>query len=229
MGLKEDIISFCGEIFRSNWVHVDGRVVPETKDLALSNHGKTISAAVLYADLDQSTTLVDKFKAELCAEIYKAFLRSASRIISSETGSIRSFDGDRVMGVFMGDGCCNNAVRAAMKINWAVKNALNPALKSVYNNMPEIKHTVGVDFSDLLVVRAGMRDSNDLVWVGKAANHAAKLNGFSSGFATRITRTVYDRLDYSVKCNGNPVQHMWQIDPEVTYRQVYRSNWSWTP
>lgn len=230
MALKEDLVSFCGDIFRERWTHIDGRVVPETKDLPLNNTGKTINAAVLYADLDQSTTLVDTKTKEFSAEVYKAFLRSASRIISANGGAIRSFDGDRVMGIFVGDTKCDDAAKAGLQINWAVLNAINPAAKAVYSDAPTIKHTVGIDVSDLLVVRAGMRDLNDLVWVGKAANHAAKLNNFSSSHPTRVTAEVYAQMTNRTRLGGQPARVMWENDPEVRYgRTVFRSHWSWSP
>lgn len=230
MALKEDLIAFCGDIFREHWSHIDGRVVPESKDLPLNNTGKTINAAVLYADLDQSTSLVDTKTKEFSAEVYKAFLRSASRIISANGGAIRSFDGDRVMGIFVGDTKCDDAAKAGLQIKWAMLHAINPAAKAVYADAPTIKHTVGIDVSDLLVVRAGMRNSNDLVWVGKAANHAAKLNTFTPDYATRVTAEVYAQMTNQTRVGGNPSRHMWEKDPDVRYgRSVFRSNWSWSP
>jgi class 3 adenylate cyclase len=231
MALKDDLISVCNEIFRSAWTHIDGQVVPETKSIPLNNTGKTIHAVVLYADLDQSTTLVDRFSAEFCAEVYKTFLRCASKIIASNGGAIRSFDGDRVMGVFLGQDKYNGSVKAAMQIKWAVSNALNPAARAIYKDaVPTVRHTVGVDVSDLLAVRAGMRDSNDLVWVGKAANYAAKLNALSADYSTRITADVYSQLSDFTKFGGDPRRSMWEADPDARIgRGVYRSNWHWIP
>ena len=147
----------------------------------------------MYADIDGSTGLVDTRSKEFCAEVYKVFLYLSSRIIRAEGGEIRSFDGDRVMGVFVGDSKNTSAAKAGLKINYAVKNILNPSLGSVYEGYPGITHTVGIDTSELLAVRAGIRGSNDLVWIGRAANHAAKLNNLQSKFATRIKKEVFDR------------------------------------
>jgi len=46
----------------------------------------------------------------VAAEIYKTYLHCAAKIIRSEGGSITSYDGDRIMGIFIGDDhsivCC---------------------------------------------------------------------------------------------------------------------------
>lgn len=42
-------------------------------------------------------------KPHFAAEIYKSYLHCASKIIRCENGVITAFDGDRVMGIFIGD------------------------------------------------------------------------------------------------------------------------------
>ena len=50
---------------------------------------------------------------------------------------------------------------------------------------------VGIDSSDLFVARTGVRGANDLVWVGRAANYAAKLATLPDSYPTYITQEVY--------------------------------------
>ncbi len=174
MGLKDDLLKEVKDIFAIQWQIRDGKKVPETEDLKLGNDAVKITAAVLYADLAESTFLVDNHKPHFAAEIYKAYLHCASKIIRSENGIITAFDGDRVMGVFIGDTKNTSAARCALKINHAVFKILNPAVKLQYPENPyEIKQSVGVDTCELWVSRTGVRGSNDLVWVGRAANYAA--------------------------------------------------------
>ena len=56
-----------------------------------------------------------------------------------------------------------------------------------------MRQSVGVDTSELLVAKTGIRTVNDLVWVGRAANYAAKLSSRLAP-ATQITSDVYDQL-----------------------------------
>ena len=108
------------------WSEREGRVVPESDGLRLGNDAVTLEGTVLYADLDDSTKLVDTAEPWLAAEVYKAYLVCAARIIRSEGGVITSYDGDRIMAVFIGDPKNTDAARTALKINFAVQKIVNP-------------------------------------------------------------------------------------------------------
>jgi len=81
------------------------------------------------------------------------------------------------------------------KINWAVKDLINPLLAAQYPSANyQVKQTVGVNTSKLLAARTGIRGSNDLVWGGSAANLAAKMCSLTPDFPTRISAGVYAAL-----------------------------------
>ena len=127
MPLADDLKNSVTKTFSAAWTKREGRVVPSPGDLALSNDGVEFKrATVLYADLSGSTAMVDAKKAEFAAEVYKTYLYCAGRIIRSEGGIITSYDGDRVMGVFVGDLQSTSAVRCGLKINYAVQEIINP-------------------------------------------------------------------------------------------------------
>lgn len=228
MSLKDDLDAQVKKIFKEQWSERDGKVVPEPSDLKLSNDAVKLDGVVLYADISESTKLVDSKKALFAAEVYKSFLHCAAKIIRSEGGDITAYDGDRIMAVYTGDSKNTSAARAALKINYARIHIINPALKSQYPEAAyEVKHTVAVDSSKLFVARTGIRGSNDLVWVGRAANHAAKMGSLSNAYPSRISSDVYDMLHESVKFSeGKP---MWE---KVTWtdmnRTIYRSTWWWS-
>jgi class 3 adenylate cyclase len=228
MSLKDDLTSEVRKIFASKWTERDGTVVPDTEDIQLGNDCVNLDATVLYADIDASTTLVDKYKATFSAEVYKSFLHCAAKIVKDEGGDVTAYDGDRVMAVFVGNTKNTSAVRAALKINWCVKKIVNPQLKEVYASTDyELHHTVGVDTSKLLVARTGVRGANDLVWVGRAANYAAKLTTLSADYPTRITGTVYDQIaDEAKYTDGKNMweQRQWTAMNNMT---IYRSSWTW--
>ncbi len=227
MSLKNDLDDKVKEIFKEQWTERNGQVVPDPSDLKLSNDSVKLSSVVLYADMSESTKLVDSKNAFFAAEVYKSFLHCSAKIIRSEGGEITSFDGDRIMAVFIGDSKNTSATRAALKINYARINIINPALVTHYPNVNyEVKHTVAIDSSELFIARTGIRGSNDLVWVGKAANHAAKMGGLPNTYPSRISSEVYDMLHESLKfSDGKP---MWEL---VTWtemnRAIYRSAWSY--
>ncbi len=81
MTLKTDLESEVKEIFSSTWEEREGQVVPDPEALKLGNDAVKLKATVLYADMADSTDLVDNNKPYFAAEIYKAFLLCAARII----------------------------------------------------------------------------------------------------------------------------------------------------
>jgi len=229
MGLKADLTAEVAEIFRAAWSERDGAVVPSDDSLKLGNDAIKLEATVLYADLADSTALVDGYQRPFVAEIYKAFLHCSAKIIRSQDGSITAYDGDRIMAVFIGKTKNSDAARTALKINWAVRDMIRPAVMKQYaGNTYTLKHVVGVDTSDLYVARTGVRGANDLVWVGRASNYAAKLAALPDNHASYITKEVYDKLMDNVKLSSNG-QAMWEAVKWNTFdnRTIYRSSWQW--
>jgi class 3 adenylate cyclase len=172
---------------------------------------------------------VDSYSKLFAAEVYKAFLRCAARIIRSEGGTITAYDGDRVMAAFIGNEKNTTAVRTGLKINWAVKNIIQPAIKNQYTSASYVlRHVVGIDTSMLLVARAGIRGANDLVWVGRAANYAAKLCTLNHDYPTWITETVYNSMSDSSKVGNG--QNMWEsrLWTAMNNMRIYRSSWWWS-
>lgn len=229
MNLADEIRSEVRQVFRSQWTTRDGEEVPDTENVKLGNEAVKLAATVLYADLADSTVMVDKYKAHFCAEVFKAFLIGACRIIRANGGEITAFDGDRVMAVFIGEQKNTTAAKTALQIKWLVQEVINEELKAQYADTDfVVRHGVGVDTSSLWVERAGIRGSNDLVWVGRAANYAAKLCSLADGaYSSWITKDVFDLMNDSSKY-GKDGRLMWE-ERMWTARgfRVYRSNWRW--
>jgi len=230
--LKEDLETFCNKTFRESWDTREGRVVPGDDSLPLSNVGvKFDEATVLYADLTDSTGLVSAKLATFAAEVYKTYLYCATRVIRANGGTITAYDGDRVMAVFLGDSKNSDAVKAALQIEAAASQVIQPAMESVYtSNTYRVVQKVGIDMSSLLVAKTGARGANDLVWVGNAANHAAKLATLARGYSTHIGESVYGRLrdDVRYKESASKTENMWvDLGTSDFGFRVYGSRYRW--
>jgi class 3 adenylate cyclase len=92
-----------------------------------------------------------------------------------------------------------------------------------------LKHVVGIDTSNLFVAKTGVRGANDLVWVGRAANYAAKLATLPDSYQTYITKEVYESMIADVKVSTDGRQ-MWEAVRWNTFdnRIIYQSNWWWS-
>jgi len=226
---SKEIIAEINGIFSTKWATREGRQVPEAENIRLGNDAVSIDGTVLYADMADSTGLVNGFKDWFAAEVYKAYLVGACRIIRDNGGEITAFDGDRVMAVFIGANKNTSAARAALKISFIVKE-INNLIKSSYQDTGyQLSQSVGIDTSKLFVARTGIRNANDLVWVGRAANYAAKLCTLGDvNYPIHITESVYSVLADEAKFGGNPRGPMWE-KRMWTERNIaiYRSNWWW--
>lgn len=195
MALKDDLNSEVGKIVKSAWTERAGTVVPEDNSIGLGNDASRIEATVLYADLADSTLLVDSYDPAFAAEVYKAFLHCAAKLIRANGGKITAYDGDRVMAVYVGSFKNSAAVRTAMQLNLAVNEIIHPSLMAQYPGVKyRLEHVVGIDTSELFVAKTGVRGNNDLVWVGRAANHAAKLSALSDQYQTYVSKDVFEKL-----------------------------------
>lgn len=236
MSLEDSISTEVSRILSMSWNVQDGRSVPSTESIALAGGAKRFEATVLYADLSQSSKLATDFKQRTAAKVIRAFLYCMCRLIKEMDGEITSFDGDRVMGVFIGNAKNTNAATCALNMNYVLQRIIKPKLSQHFQSLTNegflISHCVGIDTSQVLVARAGQRGANDLVWIGRAPNLAAKLSELrEDNYTSFISEEVFSSLNETAKYGGNPRQLMWGkrsfefLDESIV---VYRSNWWWS-
>lgn len=228
MTIREELDAYVKQSFDEQWAMRKGQKVPDPGDIKLNNDSVQLAAVILYADLSDSTGLVKDKKPSFAAEVYESYVYCAAKIIRNRGGSVTAYDGDRVMGVFVSDSKNSSAARCALEINWAVINIINPALKRQYpSSTYVVKQKVGIDRSDIWVVNTGIRGNNDHVYVGPAANYAAKLAALDRGYPTYITQRVYNNLNESSKFGGQDKKDMWvsmgymSLVDDVVYRSTY--------
>jgi class 3 adenylate cyclase len=229
MGLKEELVTFVKKTIDDGWKTRDGEKVPTTEDLSLGNHAVKLEATVLYADLAESTAMVKNYNDWFAAEVYKNYLYCATKIIRALGGAITAYDGDRVMAVFIGGSKNSNAAKSALKINYACTHVIQPAIKAKHPTSSFIlKQKVGIDKSPLFIARTGIRGNNDLVWVGTAANNAAKMAALSASYSSYVSATVYNALNDSAKI-GNDGRNMWtDLGSGALGTRIYGSTWWWS-
>lgn len=168
----------------------------------------------------------------------RAYVNSAARIFGRYGGEVRSFDGDRVQAIFVGDDKNTRAVRAALAINWAVAEVIKPGIAERWNDVAgqayNIGHGIGIDTGEALIVRGGARAHSDLISVGSAPNVAAKFSTIRTSLGSIfITQAVFDDMDQSVATDPETNRSMWGragfLNVGGTNYSVLRSSWHWEP
>jgi len=233
MAILDDLKASVETIVAENWTHTDGRVVPGEDSVGLGNDRVELDAVILYADLADSTELAISSQVK-AAEIFKAYLQGATRLIRASNGEVRSFDGDRVMGVFIGENRNTRAAKCGLQINWFFKNLLVKRFHEFYGDaVGSFNQTVGIDASRVHIIRGGIRAHNDLVWVGRAPNVAAKLSSIHNGkHSTFITEKVYSTiLDSSKLSEGKEMwtRLSWKAGEKYGVPIIFGSTYWWKP
>lgn len=235
MSLHDDIKSAVNNVLGNSFSQREGHKVPSSEDVALANGAVKIEAAFLYADLAGSGTIARSCPWHTTAKLIRAYLDCAVRIIRAHGGAIRSFDGDRVMGVFVGEYKRTNATKSALQIQWATRHLIQEEarkrFKSVKDNDVKIQQACGIDVGVSRAVRAGIRNNNDLIWVGSPPSLAAKLSDIREyPYCTYISTSVYNRLADEAKLSRGV--NMWEkrrMNFAGFSEICYRSSYWWKP
>lgn len=236
MGRKDDHESHLRSLLSKNFDTRVGRKVPTTGTIDLSNEGVYLDAVYLYADMADSSGMARRFQREIAARITQAYLATVTRVLRFHGGEVRSFDGDRVMAIFIGDDAPDKAARAALEIRWAVDNIVHARLDlwldPYFESSWKISHRTGIDVGEAFIIRGGVRDNNDLASIGNFPNIAAKLSDIK-GSRTWITDRLWSKMGYDTcfSFKDGTSKRMWSdpVTRDVGGRNVTvrSSSWGW--
>ncbi len=233
MALSREVQDGIDGVLAPEWVERTGRVVPEAEDITLRDGAVRLKATYLYADMADSTGLAQSYYDWAVAKVIRCYLNAATRLIRARGGAIRSFDGDRVMGIFVGPNADDLAVQAAMNIHWAVRSVIQPKLRAKWDSFKwTMDHGIGIDSGEALLVRGGVFGVNDLISIGSAPNIAAKLSEervYQKYLF--VSETVHNSLIDATRYAGGV--NMWQQMGVKSYGgkyiRTYASNYWWEP
>lgn len=230
--LNNQVNQFFSEQFRQSQTNN----VPHINDTRLTHGATGIEGefTFLYVDIRGSSDLSSSHRRQTIARIYKAFHYCMVEAIKSKNGSVRSFDGDRVMGIFTGDRKVNNAIEAAKRMKGLKVDILSPKIKAKYKN-ENFDIGIGIATGLSMSIKAGQGydiNNRDLVWIGDAPNLGAKLSDISikpnnihicsTSFSSLIDKHRWYIDSYGTK------KDMWK-QKEIIFRgktfKVYSSSW----
>ena len=117
--IKQQLNDKVKSFFDERFTKYDTNVVPDITDSRLThkNTGFEGEFTFLYVDVRGSSSFTGVHRLQTIAKIYKAFHYCMVECIKQYDGKVRSFDGDRVLGVFDGNDKVNNAVSCGVIFN----------------------------------------------------------------------------------------------------------------
>lgn len=237
---SDNVCASAGRVISTRMdLRTEASKVPDAEDIALEkNQGVYIDGCYVYADMADSSALGQSVKKPVAAKIIRSYINGAADILRHYGGEVRSFDGDRVMAIFIGSDKETKAVRAALGVNWFVSQFLADRIDSAWTDLKEkniftLAHRIGIDTGEALLTRTGVRGDNDLISVGAEPNVAAKLSDLKGSYSLYITKEVYDPMSNDVAYfeNGSPMWHQLHAPQSFggSYRTVLGSTAYWQP
>ncbi len=227
MGLFADLENKVSTYAKEKFVIDATNIIPDIshQKLTFGNTGLSGEFTFMFVDIRSSSHLSEIYGHEKAAKIYQCFHEINVNIINDNDGEVRAFDGDRIMGIFGGNGKNNNSVKAAMQIQWAITNILNT------NLFVKIECGVGIDYGDTLITKIGKgrnKNNNDLIWVGKPINYASRLVNEAEN-KILISEEVYNRLvDSRLYSHGILIWKLKHISLKSGKKILcYESNYTW--
>jgi adenylate cyclase len=175
MGLRQEIIDDVNIILDNKFDVDEIEYVPEISDskLIFGNYGLQFEATVLYIDMRESTSILEKHNKPVVAKIHMAYFKTIVKIAKSLGGEVRSFNGDSMLVFFQGTtkNTLSNAVKAAMMIQYMIDSSdgINNQLKKY----SKIDFGIGIDDGKILCTKIGLArnpNNQDLIWIGDAVN-----------------------------------------------------------
>lgn len=240
MSLKPDLEKRVSNYLAGEYETYEPRDIPNPENIALGNKAAKLEATTLFIDVRQSSDITNAFRRQTAAKMMKEYFDGAVRVINANNGKVRSFNGDGMLAIFVGDVRSSNAVKAAMQVEWFVSQILRPKFERYFSNNTaalgqalDFQIGCGLDEGQIFAVRVGIRGTNDVAWVGRCTNTSAKLaNGATVPHNVAITREVYARVMDDRKYSSSGGNHMWSGERTETIggvsRAIRTTHWNWS-
>jgi class 3 adenylate cyclase len=232
---SDDLKKLVGDYMSGAYTTSTPRDLPAVAEVKSGKYAATFDATALFLDVRQSSDMTNAFRLQTAAKMLKSYFYGAVKIIHHHGGQVVSFNGDGMLALFTGKTRTGPAVRSAMEIKWFLENILQAKFTAYFNANAKaagltFDFGAGIDDSSIFAVKVGIRGTNDITWVGRGPNTAAKLANLASApKRILITEEAYGRLgEYKVSSDGTP---MWSEPANHTVggvvRRIRSSGWGY--
>jgi class 3 adenylate cyclase len=192
---------------------IEATSIPSPDDVAFGKKAYKMKLTAFCIDLRKSTDLLRIHDKETCGKIHKSYLTIATRIITANSGRVRSFNGDSVLAFWPAQYIyqIEQAVKAAFQLKWA----LSTKFSSYFDNYSKLDFGIGIDWGEVYIVKAGLPkndNNNDLVFLGMCVNYATRIaNQAHSPNHIEISTITYSNLsdDWIYGTSNGVKQNMW--------------------
>lgn len=149
--------------------------------------GATRRATVLFCDICGFTRITETLGAQQTVTWLNAFFEVMGDVIQTHAGHIDKFIGDAIMAVFgMRESANDDADRALLCALEMQQRLVTLNAEFSASGLPELQIRIGVNTDDVVVGSIGSRNRLSYTVIGDGVNVAARLQGVSKHYGTRI-------------------------------------------
>jgi class 3 adenylate cyclase len=229
----EGLATEIWDTIETPWVKRSVSAPPEPRAIPPGSGAAEFHGVFLCANLADSARLAHRLEPKVVAKVLKCFASTVAALIRHRGGKVAGFGGDRVLGAFSGTFQHSDAVRCALNINFMMHEHLRPLFEKRYPQIEAsglaIRHGVGVEAGEALLVRAGAHGDGDMIAAGRAPGVASRLSDLREfPYVTFIGDAVYANMNDATRIAGDTVmweRRSWEHDGERL--PVYRSSYFW--
>ncbi|WP_435206986.1 adenylate/guanylate cyclase domain-containing protein [Micromonospora sp. bgisy143] len=205
MSIADDLRESVRQHVENACIIVNTDDIPERDQVKLAAEAVQVEATALSIDIRQFSGLTNAFGRQVVVRMLRAFFEGSVRIVEGSSGTVADFNGDGMIVLFAGADRTERAFRAASQIRWFLTEVLRPRFAKYFESDQFLKARIeefdagcGLDDGLVLIGRVGSEGFNDIAWVGRCVNTAAKACKLAGSSKPIIaTHEVYERLDTS--------------------------------
>lgn len=173
--------------------------IPNIQNVHMNNP-HYLRLGFLYVDLSGYTNLTMEHSRKSVTRILNAFLVSMVEITRAFSGQPVGIAGDRLFSIFHKNDTGDNqesqkAVDCASKMNYIVEEVLNPFAENLLQKKVKLQVSIGIDYDFALMTRFRTGELNEYIFIGDAANFAAKLQNWTAKGSMRISGNIFNNLN----------------------------------
>jgi class 3 adenylate cyclase len=207
----------------------DGLVLPATDDLKVME-GRRMRAAFVYSDLHGFTKLVATQAENKSFVFLHTFIEISNRLTKLYKGEVVDVAGDRVLSVFhrpLGDNSrepIEDAVTFALWLQTVFNRVIGPVFTG--NGLGQLSLGIGIDYGEVVAGCVGIRNNKRIVFLGDAANLAAKLQDEARAGETVVSSIVGANWPSFLNGNGwTPARENLQgLGPIIRINQFFSAD-----
>jgi len=193
--------------------------ISRNREQKLALGGKTVSATVLFSDIQGFTRLSERLEAQQVVGFLNEYMTAMTNTVEDEGGIIDKFMGDGIMAVFLPRDDADNHALRAVRAGLGMQDRLGGLKREWRARRPEIAELtvrIGINTGEMVAGNIGSETRMDYTVIGDNVNLASRIEANGGGGEVHVSEAVYRRVvdhvtaralgSISVKNRVQPVQ-----------------------